>query len=291
MTAAFRHIGIMGKQNQGAHETIASVRQLIIDMGLQLSVAKDIAISMRLPESEAVEPEALGEQCDLVIVVGGDGSMLNAGRLLTDSQVPVLGINRGHLGFLTDIRPKDVRHKVAQVLEGQFTEEPRFLLSADIIRRGKSVHKGSALNDVLLYSGAIARIIEFEVYIDRHFVCSVRSDGMIVSTPTGSTAYALSGGGPILHPHLDTIVLVPMCPHTLSSRPICIDGNASIELVVSSNVDHNPKVSCDGQVHFEVEPNDIISIDKKDQKLRLIHPLDHDYFHVLRTKLGWGTKL
>ena len=226
-----------------------------------------------------------------MIVVGGDGSMLGAARALARHKVPVLGINRGSLGFLTDIRPDELELKVAQVLEGHYLTENRFLLEAEVRRQGEAIGQGDALNDVVLHPGKSTRMIEFELYIDGQFVCSQKADGLIVATPTGSTAYALSAGGPIMHPKLDAIVVVPMYPHTLSSRPIVVDGNSELKVVVSPDMTIYPQVSCDGQNHFTCAPGDTLHVAKKAQKLRLIHPLDHNYYEVCRTKLGWGSRL
>jgi NAD+ kinase len=233
----------------------------------------------------------LGEVCDLVIVVGGDGSMLGAARALARHKVPVLGVNRGSLGFLTDIRPDELELKVAQVLEGNYLTENRFLLEAEVRRHGEAIGQGDALNDVVLHPGKSTRMIEFELFIDGQFVCSQKADGLIVATPTGSTAYALSAGGPIMHPKLDAMVIVPMYPHTLSSRPIVVDGNSELKIVVSKDMQIYPQVSCDGQNHFTCAPGDTVTVSKKPQKLCLIHPLDHNYYEVCRNKLGWGSRL
>jgi NAD+ kinase len=204
---------------------------------------------------------------------------------------PVLGINRGSLGFLTDIRPDELEVKVSEVLAGRYLLESRFLLEAHVRRGLESIGQSDALNDVVLHPGKSTRMIEFEMFIDGQFVCSQKADGLIVSTPTGSTAYALSAGGPIMHPKLDAIVIVPMYPHTLSSRPIVVDGNSELKVVVASDMQIYPLVSCDGQNHFTCAPGDTLTIRKKAQKLQLIHPLEHNYYEVCRTKLGWGSRL
>ena len=250
-----------------------------------------IAENMSTSPDSVVTPEQLGEKSDLVIVVGGDGSMLSAGRLLVNYDVCVLGINRGYLGFLTDISPSDMIERVDDVLAGNFSEEERFLLHAKVYRDGTEMSQSEALNDIVLYPGEIAKMLDFEVYIDDQFAFSQRGDGIIVSTPTGSTAYALSGGGPIMHPNIAAVLLVPMHPHTLSMRPIVVNIESCIDLIVADSNRHNPQVSYDGQVTFQLEPGDRVSIRKKRRQLHLLHPSDHDYYHVLRTKLGWGTKL
>lgn len=233
-----------------------------------------------------IEDNHLPKGIDLMIVVGGDGSMLNAARLAASRHIPVLGINRGALGFLTDIHP-DHLEKIGDVLAGNYLIEKRFLLHASL---GKK-ELGVALNDVVLLPGDTARMIEFELRINNEKVCQQRADGLIVATPTGSTAYALSGGGPILHPSLNAIALVPMFPHMLSSRPIVIDGDAKIELVVCKQEEVSPYVSCDGQKSIAVFPGDRIQIKKHGEALQLLHPADYDYFATLREKLGWQMRL
>lgn len=230
-------------------------------------------------------------QLDLVIVVGGDGSMLSAGRIMVNHDVPLLGVNRGRLGFLTDILPDEMEEQLSRVLTGDYIISNRFLLEVTLFRGGKNVTFGEALNDVVLHPGKSVRMMEFELYIDGQLVYSQRSDGLIVSTPTGSTAYALSGGGPIMHPALDAIVLVPMNPHTLSSRPIVVGGNSKIEIHVGSRNELHPMVTCDGQNDLQPEPGDIICIRKKTKPLQLIHQKEHNFYETCRTKLGWGSRL
>lgn len=241
--------------------------------------------------TRTVSLSELGHHCDLVIVVGGDGSMLNGARALVESQVPLLGVNRGRLGFLTDITPDDIEQKVGEILAGHYSREERFLLAVEVYHRGRLVSAGPALNDVVLHPGEFIRMLEFDLYVDNHFVTSQRSDGMIVSTPTGSTAYALSGGGPILHPRLDAIGLVPMNPHTLSSRPMVVPGDSDIKIVVGEHNSTHPQITCDGQIHFKAHPGDEVCIRKLEHQLTLIHPANHNFYERCRSKLGWGGHL
>ena len=288
----FRNIGIIGRLGSSqVLDTIRRLKKFLLDR--QLHVILEDAIAEMLPGHglQTSTRRHLGEICDLVIVVGGDGSLLGAARALAGSGVPVLGINRGSLGFLTDIRPDELELKVAEVLKGDYLTESRFLLQAEVRRHGEAMGQGDALNDIVLHPGKSTKMIEFELYIDGHFVCTQKADGLIIATPTGSTAYSLSAGGPIMHPKLDAIVIVPMCPHTLSSRPIVVDSNSELKVVVSPDLQIYPLVSCDGQNHFTCTPGDTITVGKKSQKLTLIHPLDHNYYEVCRTKLGWGSRL
>ena len=233
----------------------------------------------------------IGEQADLAIVVGGDGYMLGAARVLACFNIGVIGVNRGNLGFLTDLSPTDLIEPLKQILAGKSRSEQRFIIEAEVYRHGKLKSSNSAVNEAVVHAGKVANMIEFEVHIDGTFMFSQRSDGLIVSTPTGSTAYSMSAGGPILTPNLNALSLVPMFPHTLTSRPIVVDGNSEIKLILSNDNHENLQVSCDGHVILSVMPGDEVIIKKSDCSIRLIHPLDHDYFNVLRNKLSWGNKL
>ncbi|MCP3700675.1 MAG: NAD(+) kinase [Aliivibrio sp.] len=233
----------------------------------------------------------LGEEADLAIVVGGDGNMLGAARVLSRFDISVIGVNRGNLGFLTDLDPDNFEEPLTAVLNGDFVKEERFLLEAEVHRHGQVKSHNSAFNEVVLHPGQVAHMIEFEVYIDDSFAFSQRSDGLIISTPTGSTAYSLSGGGPILSPNLNAISIVPMFPHTLSSRPLVVEGRRHIKLFISPDNRSALEVSCDGQVSLPVSPGDEVHIYQSPNKLKLIHPKDYSYYHVLRNKLGWSSKL
>ena len=288
----FRNIGLIGRL--GSKPVIDTLRQLmrfLHDRGLNTILDERNAEMMPGHGQQICKQKIMGEICDLVIVVGGDGSLLGAARALAQCHVPVLGVNRGNLGFLTDISPNEIEEKVSEVLEGKYTVESRFLLDMSVKRGGEPIGEGTALNDCVLHPGKATRMIQFELYIEGQFVYTQKSDGLIVSTPTGSTAYALSGGGPIMHPKLDAIVLVPMFPHTLSSRPIVVDGNSELKLVISEENETYPTVSCDGQINISLAPGDVITIHKKPHKLKLLHPLNYDFYRTCREKLGWGTKL
>jgi NAD+ kinase len=225
---------------------------------------------------------------DLAIVIGGDGTLLKAGRLLSDKDIPVIGINLGRLGFLVDISPDEIAEQLTQILEGKCTLETRSLLHAEAFRGIESLGEGIALNDVVVHVRNDVRMIEFTTHIDEYFVNTQRADGIVVATPTGSTAYSLSGGGPILHPSLDAVVLVPICPHTLSNRPLVVSNESLINISLCESRDVNARVSFDGQSNIELQAGDNIVIRHKAHKLQLMHPQGYDYFHILRNKLGWG---
>ena len=287
----FDRIGIIGRDSATSEQALKVLTRFLKRRKCKVMLGEDIA--PLLPESglPVLSHAKLGEACDLLIVIGGDGSLLGAARMLARYYVPVLGINRGRLGFLTDILPDEIEARVGAVLKGEYSIEKRFLLSAVVMRNGEKIGKGEALNDVVVNSGTSAKMIEFDLYIDDEFVYHQRSDGLIVSTPTGSTAYSLSGGGPIMHPRLDAVVLVPMFPHTLSSRPLVVDGNSEIKIVIRPSNESHPPVTCDGQVNLTALPGDTVLITKKRHKMKLVHPLDHSFYASCRDKLGWSTRL
>ena len=288
----FRNIGLIGRLGSDrVVDTLQRLKRFLIDSGYTVILEDTVADLLPGDDLQVCSRKMMGEICDLVIVVGGDGSLLGAARALCRYNVPVLGVNRGGLGFLTDISPDELEARVGEVLAGHYMSENRFLLDAFVRRDNEQLGSSEALNEVVLHPGKSARMIEFELYVDGQFVYSQKSDGLIVATPTGSTAYALSAGGPIMHPKLDAIVLVPMSPHTLSSRPIVVDAGSELKIVISKQSGIYPQISCDGQVHVACAPGDSISIRKKPQKLRLIHPLDHNFYAICRSKLGWSSWL
>lgn len=287
----FRNIGLIGRLGSTkVVDTLKRLMRFLDERSYQIIVEDRTATVLLGHGFQEANRKMLAEICDLVIVVGGDGSLLGAARAMAKTGVPVLGVNRGRLGFLTDIMPDQLEEKVEEVLAGQYISERRFLLDAEVYREGELIGAADGLNDVVLHPGKSARMIEFDLYIEGRFVYNQRSDGLIVATPTGSTAYALSGGGPIMHPKLDALVLVPMFPHTLSSRPIVVDGSSEIKVFISSSNETYPHVSCDGQTHLVTRPGDVLYIRKKPHKLKLIHPLGHDFYDVCRTKLGWNSQ-
>lgn len=288
----FRNVGLMGRPgNTSVSDTLEYLLHFLEGRGVKVIFDEDTAAVLPHRSDLQVGTRAmLGEACDLVIVVGGDGSILHAARALARYNKPLLGINRGRLGFLTDVSPSDIESKVGAVLDGDYAVEQRFLLNMEVKSGGQPVGEGIALNDVVLYAGKSVHMIEFELYIEGQFVYRQRSDGLIIATPTGSTAYALSGGGPIMHPRLDAMVLVPMHPHTLSSRPIVVDGNSEIKLLMCTEI-INPMVSCDAQPGLSLRAGDWVYVNKHPFKLRLLHPPGHDFYAACRTKLGWSSHL
>ena len=234
--------------------------------------------------------EQIAEQADLIVVVGGDGSLLNTARTFVDNNIPILGINLGRLGFLADISVGKMFDILTQVLEGKFTKEERYLLSCQIEQDGKIVRQSVALNDAVVNRQDALKMIEFDIYIDGKFVNNQRADGLIITTPTGSTAYALSSGGPIMHPGVNAIGLVSICPHTMSHRPLLVPGGS--EVVVSvKEASEGVSVHIDGQESFPIVPGQEIRIRQHGSFVHLLHPEDYDYFEIIRSKLHWGSKL
>jgi NAD+ kinase len=223
-----------------------------------------------------------------VVAIGGDGTMLYASRLVAGRDVPLLGINRGRLGFLADITPGEMLRRVDEVLAGDCVEEHRLMLEAVIDNGEQPPRRALALNDVVLQKRDTGRMLDFENWVDGAYVNTHGGDGLVIATPTGSTAYALSGGGPIIHPSLDAITLVPICPHTLSDRPIVIRGDAQIEVRILERQDTRAEVTCDGQALGELAAGERLLVQAASERVVLVHPRGYDYFRLLRSKLHWG---
>ncbi len=295
---AFNKVAVLGRQ--GSDNVRATLHRLHhwlqsqeVDCQFEASLENMLSDLVTDPGCGPVlaKKEELGPWADLIVVVGGDGTLLAAARDMAHYEKPLLGINRGRLGFLTDIMPADLEVEVGAVLAGRYMLEHRFLLQAELKRDDRVVWQAAALNDVVLHPGESIRMIEFDLYVDDQFVYRQRSDGLIVSTPTGSTAYALSAGGPILQPGLDAISLVPMFPHSLTSRPLLVDGNSPIRVETGRANQEPPHLSCDAQNHVPTQPGDCLHISKHPHRLHLLHPQQHNYFEICRTKLGWGSRL
>lgn len=292
MPGSFKKIGLVGRSQQdGLDSVLYDLLALLAERGHQVILEERLAELVPDREATLGSRDEIGHQSDLVIVAGGDGSLLSAARTLAKYDTPVLGVNRGRLGFLTDITPDQLHEQVSAVLDGRFTRENRFLLDAHVVRDGEQIARGEALNDVVVNSGTSAQMIEYELSIDETFVYRQRADGLIVSTPTGSTAYSLSGGGPIMHPALNAVVLVPMFPHALSSRPIVVDGDSEIRVDILERNRIHPPVTCDGQVNMTARPGDSVVICKHPHRLTLLHPVGHSFYASCRDKLRWSHAL
>lgn len=292
MAREFNKIGLIGrKRSSESIDSLKLLGELLSNENYDVILEADTASFLPDNTHPIYHREQFGKMCDLVIVIGGDGSMLNAASAVVDHDTPVLGINRARLGFLTDIHPDDLKTRVKEILDGEYIKEKRFLLNIEIRDHDKVIHSDIALNEVVLLAGEFAHMLEFEVYINSQLVCSQRADGQIIATPTGSTAYALSAGGPILHPKLNAIVLVPMSPHTLSSRPIVIDSSSKIDIVPLARSETSPQISCDGQKRIPIAAGHTLHISRKTAELTLLHPKNYNYYKRLRKKLFWEKKL
>jgi len=288
MSTPFRTLALIGKyQSPDVAESVLSIARFLRDRGLAVLIEQGTASSIGgAPDFPVASYEHIGASADLAVVIGGDGTMLHTARRLIEHGVPLVGVNLGRLGFLTDIARSSATERLAEILDGAFTAEDRFMLDVEVLRGGARVFHTLALNDVVVNKGELGRMIEFELSIDEEFVYTQRSDGMIVSTPTGSTAYALSANGPILHPSVGGIALVPLCPHPLTARPITLPDSCRIDIVLLPP--HDARVHFDGQTRFDLRAGDCVRMTRSSRSLRLLHPEGYSYFAMLRQKLHWS---
>jgi NAD+ kinase len=288
MTARITTCALLGRfEERTVGESAAALLPHLASRGLTVLVQRTAPDAITT-QATPVDDEELVARAGLAIVIGGDGSMLFAARLFAGSDVPMLGINRGRLGFLTDVMPQDMFRCVDEALAGQCQPDRRRLLEARLVLADGSETRQLALNDVVLAKWATGRILDFETHVDGRFVNSHGGDGLVVASSTGSTAYALSCGGPIIEPGLDVLVVVPICPHTLADRPILVSGRSTITVLVQPRFDTQAQVTCDGVVLGEITPRDRLEIRPTERSITLLHPPGYDYFRLLRSKLHWG---
>jgi NAD+ kinase len=283
----FQHVAIVGKyQALGSRDALDGIAHFLHDEGCDVAMERDTAHNTGLMQYGALSVEEIGARCDLALVVGGDGTMLGIARQLARFGTPLVGINQGRLGFITDVPYGDYPEKLRPMLRGTFDEDRRALIEASVWRDERCVFKATALNDVVVNRGPAASMIELRVAVDGRFVASQRADGLIIASPTGSTAYALSAGGPMLHPAIAGWVMAPIAPHTLSNRPIVLpsDGEISVELVAGKDASAN----FDMQTFTELMHGDRIIVKRSPHQLRLLHPTGWSYFDTLRKKLHWN---
>ncbi len=281
-------IGLIGKPEDCVTDTLLTLHDFLVARDYKVFVESRFISLIKDIKLQSCELSELGERCDLAITIGGDGTLLTAARTLAAHDVPLVGVNMGRLGFLVDISSTEILTKLEQILSGAFVAEERFLLEAKIYRSDRLVREQFALNEVVIQRWATTGMVEFDTFINGVYLNSQRSDGLIVSTPTGSTAYALSGGGPILYPSLNAIVLVPINPHTLSNRPIVVDGNSQVEIAFTQKNPISTQVSCDDILISGIEKTDRISIEKATKTVKILHPAGYDFFEILRAKLNWS---
>ena len=284
-----RTIGIIGKYDAPSlKSTVESLTGFLREAGLQVLLDEKSTGHLDNQGERCANREVLGEKSDLVVVLGGDGSFLDAARTIAPTDTPLLGINLGRLGFMTDITRGNMLPTLEQILAGEYHEEKRLMLEGEVWRGEKCIDSRLALNDVVVTKRDVARMIEFDTFVGEHFISNHRADGLVVASPTGSTAYALSGGGPVLNPTLDAMVLVPICPHMLSDRPIVVDACSQIEVLLTHNNTNPAQATWDGQFSVALKNGDRVRIRRSSHQLTLVHPRDYNYFSILRDKLHWG---
>ena len=288
MSIEFKTVGILGKSS--APEIADTLKALYQFLKPNYHISIDSISAQLIPDfSGNIHPvKKLAHHCDVLIAVGGDGTFLSAARIASGCNIPLIGINLGRLGFLVDISPNELETKLNAILQGHFRKEKRFLLRTKIIRDAHIIHEETAVNEVVIHRWVTPSMIELKTCIDGVYLNTQRSDGLIISTPTGSTAYSLSAGGPIIHPALDVLLLVPLNPHTLSNRPIVINASSEIEINFIKTKEVNAQVTCDHIAIPDVLISDTILIRKAPNPITILHPENHDFFHTLRDKLNWS---
>ena len=287
MKSQFRHVALIGKyQAQGSRSALEDIAHFLGAQGCEVALEEDTARNTGLAQFPTLDAAGIGAQCDLALVVGGDGTMLGIGRLLAQFGVPVVGINQGRLGFITDIGFEHYQTTLAPMLRGEFDEDRRSMMQAKVMRDGHCVFRATAMNDVVVNRGATSGMVELRVEVDGRFVANQRADGLIIASPTGSTAYARSAGGPMLHPSIAGWVLVPIAPHTLSNRPIVLSdaGEVVIEIVAGRDA----SASFDQQSLATLLHGDRITVRRSEHQMRFLHPKGWSYFDTLRKKLHWN---
>ena len=289
-----KRIGIIAKQNKP--EAVSIVRNLVewlrprkMEVFIEEGMGKLVHPPLTGPQLNSVEREDIPRHVEMIIVLGGDGTLLSVARLVGSREVPILGVNLGGLGFLTEITLEELYHVLERVIQGDFTTDERVVLNAAVIRRGERMAEFTVLNDAVINKGALARIIDLETTINGEYLITFKSDGLILSTPTGSTAYNLSAGGPIVYPSLHCIIITPICPHTLTNRPIMIPDDVEIRAMLKTK-QQEVILTLDGQQGFTLEFEDVVEVKKAEGRILLIKSPYRHYFEVLREKLKWGER-
>ncbi len=283
----FSQVGLIVKTND---ESVTNTLNDVITCleAHQLGVVLDNSTENLVDGRATVPIEDIAQSCDLAVVIGGDGTLLGAARALVDHDIPIIGINRGRLGFLVDVSPDDGLKGLIQIINGEYLEENRALLKTRILRDGECVASSYAFNDAVIRVRDRLQIMDFDIIIDDVLVTHQRADGLIVATPSGSTAYSLSNGGPIVAPTIDALIVHPICPHTLTSRPILVEGESSVRVHLWDDDVSQAQVVCDGQIYMDAMLGDMVDIRRNSHRVQLLHPESYDYYRVLREKLNWG---
>ncbi len=288
----FKTIGVFGKyRDASVEEPLKTLTKHLESKGIEVKIGHTTAaeITRDLPQ-ERID-EDLCSSIDLAIVIGGDGTLLHVARNMALNNVPVVGVNRGRLGFLTDIPQTEMLSEIDAILNSEYSIERRMMLDVQVTREKEVLYQQIALNDVVIGKHALERLISWDAHVNGQFVTSARSDGVILATPTGSTAYALSAGGAIMHPGIGVISLVPISPHTLSNRPITLPSDASIALTIKNRTENSAHVSCDGLIGFKLLGDETVQVTRSEHEVQLVHTENYNYFAMLRAKLGWGGAL
>ena len=284
----FHTIALIGKyQSREIADSLRTLATFLSERGVEVLLEAGTAEAVGANGYEVAHYDVIGSRAELAVILGGDGTMLNAARHLAEFEVPLVGINQGRLGFMTDISLGSMIESIAALLAGKFSREQRFLLNAEVLRDDEPAFRTLALNDVVVNKGEIGRMIELEVKVDGELIHVLRADGLIVSTPTGSTAYALSANGPILHPSVPGIAIVPLCPHALSNRPITVSDSSMIDIALLPP--HDARVHFDGQTRFDARAGDVVRMARSRHNVTLLHPPGYSYFAMLREKLHWSS--
>jgi NAD+ kinase len=284
----FKTVALIGKyQSPEIAEPLAGLAAFLCSRGIAVVLEESTAAAIGDIGLPVVSYEDIGSQCDLAVVIGGDGTMLNSARRLAEYSVPLVGVNQGRLGFMTDIALESMLDAMSAIIEGRYQREQRFLLDAVVLRDGEPVFNALALNDVVANKGELGRMIELELKVDGELIHILRADGLIIATPTGSTAYAMSANGPILHPSVAGIAIVPLCPHALSNRPITISDLSCVEIGLLPP--HDARLHFDGQERFEARAGDVVKVCRSQHNITLLHPPGYSYFAMLREKLHWSS--
>lgn len=292
MNKPFNCIGLVGVPRRSeALDTHKLLYNWLAAQNYQILIENALIDYINFDVDQYASLEQIGRSADLAIVIGGDGNMLRTARALSNYNIRIIGVNRGNLGFLTEINPETAIAQLTEVLEGKYIDDHRLLLEVSIYdQQGEMIASSFAVNEIVLHPSKVAHMIAYDAYINGRSAFTQRADGLIVSTPTGSTAYSLSAGGPIIAPSLDAFIITPMFPHSLSARPLVIKSNSEIRLTFPST-EHNLEVACDSQVILSVRPTDEVVIKRAKNKFNLIHARDYDYYRNLSTKLGWAKAL
>lgn len=289
MASLFKTIGLFGKyKDPSVSDAVSGLAEYLRYRGIEVVVGETTADEITVGESEKTLAEPDRDRLDLAVVIGGDGTLLNVARSLAPHDTPLVGVNMGRLGFLTDIPLNAMYEDIGCILDGEYKTEQRMLLKVEVWQRDKLIKQDTALNDMVIGKGEFERLIELQIYVDGEFVTGIRCDGIIVATPTGSTAYSLSAGGPIMHPQLAALILVPVCPHMLSMRPIALKDSSVVDFILADECADRAHISFDGQIEYHFTGDETVRVKRSDSMVTLVRTQENNHYAALRSKLRWG---